>query len=431
MTPVQPTSQVSRTLSPFGTTIFAEMTQLAVRHAAVNLAQGFPDFDGPQLAKRAAIDAIEAGHAQYARMIGVPTLNEAIAHAWRARTGLEADPDVNITVTSGCTEAIPASVLGVVSPGDEVVVFEPFYDSYRACVALAGATARFVRLRPEAPRTRRRGFVFDPVELRRAFSPKTRAVLINTPHNPTGKVFTRSELEQVAELCVRHDAIAICDEVYEHLTYDDAPSHVSLATMPGMKERTITLGSLGKSYNLTGWKVGWAIAPENLTKGVRAAHQFLTFATATPMQHGAAAIIRDGRECIDATRSLFQRNRDALSAALEALGFDVFRSDGTYFVMADHTPISVRLGRDDVRDDRGFCAWLTREIGVASIPPSAFYSEPDAGRSFVRFAYCKKESTIAEAIARLEKLRHHLPERASPPGAHVESSTLRERGISA
>lgn len=391
--------RVAESLAPFGTSIFAEMTQLANKHAAVNLAQGFPDFDGPEIAKKAAVEAIGAGYAQYARMFGVPILNKAIADHWNRSTGFHVDPDSHVTVTSGCTEAIPAALLGLLNPGDEVVLFEPFYDSYRAIIARAGAVAKYVTLR--APKKPGDAFWFDEAELRAAFTPRTRVLLLNTPHNPTGKVFTRAELELLAKLCQEHDAVAVSDEVYEGLTYEPTLPHVSIATIPGMADRTITLGSLGKSYSLTGWKVGWAIAWPELTKAVRAAHQFLTFATATPMQHGAAAIISGGGEVVERTRKLFRENRDTLAAALIDIGFRVHRSDGTYFLMADHTPVSRGLG---LADDQAFCRWLTEKVGVAAIPPTPFYHNTEHGRPLVRFAYCKKQDTITEAIRRLRKL---------------------------
>ncbi len=389
-------SAVSERLQPFGTTIFAEMTRLAIEHNAVNLSQGFPDFDGPDAARSAAAAAIGAGHNQYARTFGVPPLVEALAARWTARTGLPIEPDRMITVTSGCTEAIAAALFGLTNPGDEVVVFEPFYDSYRACIAMAGAVPRFVTLRP-----RDDGFHFDEAQLRAAFTSKTRAILLNTPHNPTGKVFTRGELELIASLCREHDVIAITDEVYEDLTFDAALPHISLATLPGMAERTVTLSSLGKSFSLTGWKIGWAIAPPRLTAGVRSAHQFLTFATATPLQHGAAAILRDPGDAITGLVSLLRRNRDDLAAALTRIGLKVYPSPGTYFIMADHSAVSAKLG---LADDRAFCRHLIEHAGVAAIPPSVFYAHPEEGRSLVRFAFCKKPETIAAAMARLEKL---------------------------
>lgn len=391
-------SSVAKRLQPFGTTIFSEMTALAVKHNAVNLAQGFPDFDGPQPAKDAAKAAIDAGHSQYARMFGVPRLNAAIAGAFSKRLTIPVDPDAHVTITSGCTEALPATFLGLINPGDEVILFEPFYDSYRACVALAGATPRFITLRPDS--TGR--FGFDEAEFRAAFSDRTRAILINTPHNPTGKVFSRAELDLIASLCQKHNAIAITDEVYEHLTYEPSLPHISLATLPGMWERTVTLSSLGKSFSLTGWKIGWAIAPPNLTAGVRAAHQFLTFATATPLQHGAAAVIENPGPIVDEYKSLFRRNRDVLASALVELGFRAFPSDGTYFIMAEHSAVSQRLG---AVDDRDLCQKMIERCGVAAIPPSVFYENREHGRKFVRFAYCKKAETIELAVSRLAALQ--------------------------
>ncbi|HEX8876254.1 MAG TPA: aminotransferase class I/II-fold pyridoxal phosphate-dependent enzyme [Phycisphaerales bacterium] len=392
-------TRVAARLQPFGTTIFAEMTALANKHGAVNLAQGFPDFDGPEAAKTAAKAAIDAGEAQYARMTGVPKLNQAVAAAFSGRTGLAVDPDAHVTITSGCTEAIAATFLGLINPGDEVILFEPFYDSYRACVAMAGARPRFVTLRPGMG-PGGRGFGFDPDELRRAFSEKTRAILVNTPHNPTGKVFTRAELELIAGLCRDLHVMAITDEVYEHLIYGG--EHVSLASLPGMFDRTVTLSSVGKSFSLTGWKIGWAIAPQALSAGVRAAHQFLTFATATPLQHGAAAIIANPGGAVREYVGLFRRNRDVLSAALRELGFGVYDAEGTYFIMADHSAVSRRLG---VSSDRELCSALIERYGVAAIPPSVFYENQEHGRSLVRFAYCKKATTIDEAIRRLDPMR--------------------------
>lgn len=383
------TPNIATRLAPFGQTIFTEISLLAQRHGAVNLGQGFPNFDGPEFVKRAAIEAIDAGHGQYARMFGVPALNDAIAKRFEADTGIAIDPSAHITVTSGCTEAIAAALIGLINPGDEVVLFEPYYDSYPACLAMAGATPRFVTLRPPT---------FDVVEqeLRKAFSAKTRAVLINTPHNPTGKVFSRRELELLASLCKEHDAIAITDEVYERLVF--AGEHVRMCTLPGMWERTVTLSSLGKTFSLTGWKIGWAIAPAALTQGVRAAHQFLTFATATPLQFGAVAALNAPQSYYVEFLADYRAKRDRLADGLARVGFNVFQPAGTYFIVADHTP----FGFDD---DRQFCKHLIETIGVAAIPCSAFYHDPRDGRSLVRFAFCKTDDTLREAITRLAKLQ--------------------------
>jgi aspartate/methionine/tyrosine aminotransferase len=392
-----PTNPTAHRFRPFGSSIFAEMTRLALAHNAVNLSQGFPDFDGPPAAKDAAIAAIQQGHAQYARMQGVPILNQAIARSWAARGFGEYDPDTCITVTSGCSEAITCAHLGLLNPGDEVVIFEPYFDFYTAGAAMAGAVPRFVALRPGGSGGGG-AFTFDERELRRAFTTRTRAVIVNTPHNPTGKVFTHEELQLVADLCHQHDAVAITDEVYEHLTYEPTLPHIPISTLPGMRDRTITLSSLGKTFSLTGWKVGWAIAPPHLSAAVRAAHQFNTFSTATPLQYGAAAVIDNPGDSIAQTRDLFRHNRDNLGAALTRAGLRVHPSHATYFLMADHTPLGFK-------DDRAFCTHLIENIGVAAIPPSVFYDRQELGRPLVRFAYCKKPETMDEAIRRLERLK--------------------------
>ncbi|HZW08678.1 MAG TPA: aminotransferase class I/II-fold pyridoxal phosphate-dependent enzyme [Phycisphaerales bacterium] len=391
------TPRVAQRLRPFGTTIFAEMTALAAKHNAINLSQGFPDFDGPEFVKQAAIGAMADGHNQYARTFGVPALNEAIASWWRRRGGRALDAHAEVTVTSGCTEALAACCLGLLEPGDEVVTFEPFYDAYPAGVAMAGAARVCVPLRPHAGR-----FTFDEAELRAAFSPRTRALILNSPHNPTGKVFTRAELDLIASLCTAHGAIVIADEVYERLVFDPERPHVSIADLPGMAERTVVCSSLGKTFSLTGWKIGWTIAPPHLSAGVRAAHQFLTFATSTPFQHGAAAALLGGQgELYVASllREYAERCR-FLSDALTALGFEVIRPEGTYFVMADHTAVSRRLG---LADDFALCRWLTAEAGVAAIPPSVFYDRKEEGRRLVRFAFCKRPETLEEAARRLRR----------------------------
>ena len=381
-------SQIAERLAAFGSTIFTEISRRAAETGAINLGQGFPNFDGPDFVKDAAIEAIRAGHGQYARSFGIVELNRRIAERFTEDTGLGIDPDAEVTVTSGCTEALAATFLGLVDPGREVILFEPYYDSYMACVSMAGAVPKFVTLRPP-------DFAMDTDALRAAVTPRTRAILVNTPHNPTGKVFTRAELEEIAELCREHDLIAITDEVYERLVFDG--EHIRLAALDGMRERTVTLSSLGKTFSLTGWKIGWAIAPPALTAGVRAAHQFTTFATATPLQHGAAAALGAPpsyyRELLDQYRS----RRDLLVAGLGDLGFEVYTPQGTYFVLADHTA----FGQPD---DTAFCRYLIDHAGVAAIPPSAFYSNPADGHKLVRFAFCKTEDTLREALDRMKKL---------------------------
>lgn len=381
-------------LRPFGTTIFTEMSRLAAAHGAINLAQGFPDFDGPEHVKQAAIDAIRSGHAQYARMFGAPVLNQAIATRFTAATGLPCDPDREVTVTAGCTEAIAAALLGLLNPGDEVILFEPYYDSYRACVEMAGAAPRFVTL--HAP-----DFSIDGSALERAITTRTRAILLNTPHNPTGRVFTRAELDAVARLCITHNLVALSDEVYEHLVYEPASKpHISIASLPGMAERTITLSSLGKTFSLTGWKIGWAVAPPGLSAAVRAAHQFLTFAVSTPMQHAAAAALGSPPAFFDELRADFRRKRDLLGSALRRLGFTFNDPEGSYFIYADHRPVSTRLG---LSGDVAFCKHLIEQVGVAAIPPTAFYEHKQYGAELVRFAFCKREETLRAAIERLDR----------------------------
>jgi aspartate/methionine/tyrosine aminotransferase len=380
--------KTARRLQPFGVTIFTEMTALALELGAINLGQGFPNWDGASFVKEAAAASMAGGHDQYPPSPGIPELRRAIADRYGPLLGRGLDPDVEVTVTSGCTEALAASLLGLVDPGDEVVMIEPFYDAYPVDVALAGAEPRFVTLHP--PR-----FMLDLEELREAFSPRTRAVLVNSPHNPTGRVFTASEMQGIADLCVEFDAIAITDEVYEEMVLEG--SHLRMAGLEGMWPRTVTLSSLGKTFSLTGWKVGWAIAPSPLTAGVRAAHQFLTFTTPTPVQHGAAAALRAPSSFYDELRAGYLRKRDLLAAGLERIGFDVHLPQGTYFMMAGY-------GRLSSEGDREFCRHMVETTRVVAIPPSVFYHRPSGGAGLVRFAFCKDEATLREAVGRLESL---------------------------
>lgn len=379
---------IAARLQPFGQTIFTTITALAAKNDAINLGQGFPNFDGPSFVKDAAAEAISRGENQYPRSFGVPTLVRAIGDRFTTDTGIEVDPMSHVTVTSGCTEALAASFLGLLEPEDEVVLIEPTYDAYRPDAALAGATPKFVTLRPPQ-------FRLDGDELRAAFSAKTKAIVINTPHNPTGRVFDLDELQMVADLCHEYDAIAITDEVYERMVFEG--KHVSLASLDGMWDRTVTLSSLGKSFSLTGWKVGWAIAPDHLTAGVRAAHQFLTFTTASPLQHGAAAALRAPESYYFNLAASYRAKRDLLAGGLGALGFNVSMPQGTYFMLAGHK----RFGFDD---DVSFVRHLIEKTGVAAIPPSAFYHRPEDGASLVRFAFCKDEETLRAAIERLGAL---------------------------
>ena len=381
---------VATRLRPFGNTIFTEISLRARQRKAVDLGQGFPDFEGPDFVKQAAKAGIDLQSNQYPPSMGIPVLREKIAASFGDQTGIEADPDRHVTVTSGCTEALAASFLGLVEPGDRVILLQPWYDAYPVGCALAGALPRFVTLRPP-------DFRLPEAELRAAFQAGARAIVFNTPHNPTGRVFDHDELALVAELCVAHDVIAFTDEVYEHIRFDGR-SHLSLAALPGMWERTVTMSSVGKSFSLTGWKTGWAVAPENLTAGVRAAHQFLTFTTPNPMQHGAAAALSAPGEYFEELRALYTSRRDLLAEGLDRLGFGVYTPEGTYFLLADHRPFGFP-------DDVAFVNHLIEEVGVAAIPPSVFYNDPADGAELVRFAFCKSESTLRTALKRMEGLR--------------------------
>ena len=379
---------MAKRLAGFGTTIFTEMTRLAVEHGAINLAQGFPDFDGPEFVKEAAIVAIREGRGQYARMTGTPEIHAALSAKYRRDYGLEYAAGDEFTVTSGATEAIFASIQAVCDPGDGIILFEPYYDSYKASVVMAGAVPAFVTL--ETPDWR-----YDPSALERAATDRTRAILVNTPHNPTGKVFSTAELERIARLCVERDLVCITDEVYEHMVYEGR--HVPMATLPGMRERTITISSFGKTFSLTGWKIGWAAAPPALSAAVRAAHQFITFATATPLQHAAACALSAGPEYYEELLAGYRERRDFLVGELVRIGFGLRAPAGTYYACAD-------FGRFGFDDDVAFCRHLIEDVGVAAIPPSAFYDRPEKGRGYVRFAFCKKMATLEAAVERLEKL---------------------------
>jgi aspartate/methionine/tyrosine aminotransferase len=390
--------RIASRLAPFGESVFARISRLAGEQGAVNLGQGFPNFDGPQFVKDAGKAAIDAGFGQYARFMGLPEVNRAIAARFRLDQGIEVDPEREVTVTSGCTEAIAATMLGLVEPCDEVVLIEPFYDSYPATAAMAGAVVRPVRL--EAPHFRL------PIDaLRRAVGPRTRFILLNTPHNPTGRVLDDDELRAVAEIARTADCLVVSDEVYEHLWY--ARPHRSIAALPGMRERTIVLSSLGKTFSLTGWKIGWAIAPPHLTAGIRAAHQFLTFATATPLQRASVEALAAPPAYFDALRSEYDERRHAMLRVLREAGLDPITPEGSYFVLADHT----RFGH---ASDEAFCEHLIREVGVAAIPCSPFHADRRGADRLVRFAFCKTLPTIHEAGARLKARLRPL---AAGPGS--------------
>ncbi|MEV4418011.1 pyridoxal phosphate-dependent aminotransferase [Catellatospora sp. NPDC049609] len=379
-------------MRPFGTTIFATMSALAVKTGAVNLGQGFPDTDGPAEMLDAAAKALRDGYNQYPPGPGLPVLRQAIAAHQRRFWGLDYDPDGEVVVTAGATEAIAAAILALCEPGDEVVCFEPYYDSYAASIALAGAVRRPVTLRP-GPDGR---YGFDPDRLRAAFGPRTKLVLLNSPHNPTGKVFTRAELRLVAELCQEFGAYAVTDEVYEHLVFDDAGSpHVPLATLPGMRERTLRISSAGKTFSCTGWKVGWASGPAALVSAVLRVKQFLTFVNAGPFQPAVAVALGLPDAYFTGFTTGLQERRDQLRAGLADAGFGVLAAEGTYFITTDIRPLG---GADGIE----FCLGLPERSGVVAIPAQVFYDDVDAGRHLVRFAFCKRPEVIADAVARLK-----------------------------
>ncbi|MBB5434884.1 pyridoxal phosphate-dependent aminotransferase [Nocardiopsis composta] len=373
----------------YGETIFAEMSRLAAETGSINLGQGFPDTDGPRSLLDAAAEHIRAGVNQYPPGPGRAELRTAVAEDRAARYGLSYDPDGEVYITVGATAGIAASVLALAGPGDEVVLFEPMYDSYAAVISLAGAVRRPVPLRPGADGR----FTFDPGELRAAVGPRTRLIIVNTPHNPTGTVLTRAELETVAALCREHDLVAITDEVYEHLVYDGA-EHVPLAALPGMRDRTVSVSSVGKTFSVTAWKTGWVTGPRPLVRAVQTVNQFLTFSANGALQLAIAEAIRGEQDWIRAQRDALQAKRDRLSAGLADAGFGVLRPQGTYFVMADVRPLGYTDGVQLARA-------LPVEAGVACVPAQVLYDDVDEGRHLVRFAYCKRDEVLDEAVRRL------------------------------
>jgi N-succinyldiaminopimelate aminotransferase len=376
-------------LQGYTSTIFSEMSALAVATGSINLGQGFPDVDGPESIKQAAIRAIESGHNQYPPLNGIGELRSAIAWHQKRYNGLELDPDTEILVTAGATEAIAACLLSLCETGDEVVMFEPYYDAYAACTAMAGAQRRVVQLR--AP-----DWSFEPEALENAITDRTRLIMVNTPHNPTGKVFSRSELQVIADACLSHDLIAVTDEVYEHLVYESP--HVSLATLTGMAERTITISSAAKTFSFTGWKVGWACARPELIAAIRTAKQFLTFVNAAPFQHAIAEGLTGCDDYLLEAAQALRQKRDLLAAGLEAAGFRVFRSHGTFFLTTDITALS-----DE--DGYRFCLELPERCGLVAIPSSVFYDDKIAGRRFVRWMFSKRLEILEQAVERLARLR--------------------------
>jgi N-succinyldiaminopimelate aminotransferase len=390
---------LNRRLAGLGTTIFAEMSALALTTESVNLGQGFPDTDGPAEVAAAAAAAIMEGRGnQYPPGPGIPELRHAVAGHQKRFYGVDLDPDTEVLVTAGATEGIAAALIALLEPGDEVIAFEPYYDSYAACVAMAGAARVPVTLRPP-------GFRPDLAELRAAITPRTRLILLNTPHNPTGAVFSRAELTGIAELAREHDLLVVSDEVYEHLIFDG--EHVPIATLPGMRERTVTISSAAKTFSFTGWKIGWVTGTPELVTAVRTVKQFLTYVTGGPFQYAVAQALALPDAYFAALSGDLRGKRDLLCAGLAEVGFEVYQPAGTYFVTTDIRP----LGETDGMD---FCRRLPDQAGVVAIPSSVFYDNEAAGRSQVRFAFCKKDEVLREAVARLAR----LPRGSSPRAGH-------------
>jgi aspartate/methionine/tyrosine aminotransferase len=385
----------------FGTTIFTEMSALAVQHSAVNLGQGFPDFPGPDFIKQAAAAALAADLNQYAPMPGLPHLRQAVAAQWQREHGRAVDWQTEVSVTSGATEALCDAMLAFLNPGDEAIIFEPAYDSYVPDITMAGARPIAVRLYPPGASSAA-SWGFDEQELRAAFGRRPRLVLINTPHNPTGKVFSRAELDLIAALCQEHDVLAISDEVYDRLVFN-GNEHVALATLPGMWERTLTINSVGKTFSVTGWKIGYAVGPALLNQGLRAAHQWVTFATSTPLQEATAVALEQAPENGYYAELIheYDKRRTLLRDILEESGLPTLPVEGSYFISCD-------IGALGYNDDRAFCRMLTTEEGVAAIPTSAFYTDSAGVQPLARFCFAKKIETIQAAGQRLRNLRPAL-----------------------
>ena len=384
---IQKPARITTKLQPFGETVFSEINRLAMESGAVNLGQGCPDFDAPDFIREAARDAINSGHNQYPPMGGAPVLTQAIADDFQATASIQVDPAHEITVTCGCTEAIAACLIGLLEPGDEVIVMDPVYDSYRPCLAMAGAIPRALTLKPPH-------FELDAAAIDALCTEKTRAVMLNTPHNPTGRVFTPAELEALADVCRRRDLIVLSDEVYHRMVYEGR--HISIASLPGMYERTITLNSLGKTFSVTGWKIGYVTGPAHLMETVAKTHQFVTFTTAPGLQSAVAYGLAKDDDYFASLASSLEAKRDILAKGLADAGFDVLPADGTYFISADFRPLGFN------GTDEEFCREITMKAKVAAIPLSAFYSSPDAPRHLARFCFCKQDAILEEASARLK-----------------------------
>ncbi|HLI30699.1 MAG TPA: aminotransferase class I/II-fold pyridoxal phosphate-dependent enzyme [Terriglobia bacterium] len=380
----------SRKAQQFTESVIREMTRLAMDQDALNLAQGFPDFPAPEQVKEAAVRAIRADVNQYSITWGAKEFRQAIAERFGRDTGLAIDPERELTVCCGATEAMISSLLAIVDPGEEVVVFEPFYENYGPDSIICGAVPRFVSLRPPA-------WTFDPEELAAAFNERTRAIVLNTPNNPTGKVFTRAELETIAELCQRWDAYAVSDEIYQYLVYDGA-RHISIAALPGMRERSITINSMSKTYSVTGWRVGYAVAPPETSNAIRKMHDFITVGAPAPLQEAGAVALRMPDDYYEKIRQEYAARRDRFLPALEKAGFRCYKPQGAYYIMTDISDFGFA-------NDVEFARYLVKEIGVAVVPGSSFYSRPELGSQQIRFCYSKTDATLNEAAQRLMRLQ--------------------------
>ncbi len=383
-------SHIAARTEVFTESVIREMTRLAMLHGAINLAQGYPDFPAPGFIKQAAIDAINADINQYAITWGSPRLRQAIAGKYARFYGLDFDPDREITVTCGATEAMMATLLAVVSEGDEVIVFEPFYENYVPDAAMSGAKLVFVTLK--AP-----DFTFDPAQLRAAFTSKTRAIIVNTPNNPSGKVFTRAELEQIAALCQEFDCLCITDEIYEHILYDDR-RHIPIATLAGMYDRTVTISGLSKTFSVTGWRLGYVVAPPDLSAAVRKVHDFLTVGAAAPLQEAGAIAIEQSDAYYPELRALYEAKRSLLLSSLREAGFRCHSPEGAYYILADFSQLAFK------GDDIAFAHHLVEKVGVAPVPGSSFFRNQGEGSRLVRFTFSKSEATLAEAARRLSTM---------------------------
>jgi aminotransferase len=390
---------LSHKVARFTESVIREMTRQANLHGAINLSQGFPDFAAPADIKQAACDAINADLNQYSITWGSKRLRDAIAAKTKWHLGLDVDPDREIVVTCGSTEAMIATMMAIVNEGDEVIVFEPYYENYWPDSVLAGATMRYVTLHPEGPDETK--WAFDPDELRAAFNPRTKAIVITNPHNPTGKVFTHEELRQIADLCIEFDAFAFTDEIYEHIWYPDPPRdvrHRAIATLDGMRERTVTINSLSKTYSVTGWRVGFAIAAPAVINAIRQVHDFLTVGAASPLQEAGVYALGLPMNYYDGLQREYQRRRDFLLGVLEEAGFQCFKPDGAYYIMTS-------IADFGFKNDVAFTQHLIREVGVAVVPGSSFYTNPELGAQQVRFCYCKRDETLQTAAERLQRLK--------------------------